>query len=743
MMCLVLQVFWGIMKDKEKYHDDKGDAMDINSTIETYQQQELTALLEQLINDETLKADTKHKINHYIKNKVFMLENLNETVSHTFQAILLDKEGYITYVDALFAKKLGYEEDELLKHHYRILHAAVHDPIFYEEMWNTIKEGHVWQGDICTASKTNDIFWYRTMIIPVKNELGRVQEFMVFRTNITDVKQNDKRIIEQLDDDYKKVLAQMMNLTFRVNKHKKSHTYQFRLFEGKLKYKLLKQNSVNTPEGLFLDSEDLETITYFDQAFQGEEISFKHQINHVSLYTTLTPVFENGKVIEIIGSSSDISLLQKAEQRAKRLAYYDSLTELPNRSKFRKDLEREVNHHNGKSFAVVYCDIDRLKYINDTLGEAIGDQIIDVIAKRIDKVVAGRGTLYRYGGDEFVLVLRADEAQITEMADHILKYIKQPITIQGNDLFVTASIGISQFHVDAFTSHDLVKHASMAVHYCKINGRNTRLFYTDEMHKDYNETLILDADIRKALQRNEFELHYQPQINVITNDVIGLEALIRWHHPIKGPISPATFIPLAEESGVITQIGEWVINEACRQHCKWIEQGFKPIRIAVNVSAIELQRVDFADQVALILTETKMDPSFLEIEITENSVMQNTEDCIQTMNLLRKMGVSLSIDDFGTGYSSFGYLKQFPINYLKIDQSFIRSALKEQSSAAIVRAMIQLAHNFGLKVVAEGVEEESILQLLRTEECDFYQGYFYSKPMSAVDLEENVLALII
>ncbi|PXW89006.1 PAS domain S-box-containing protein/diguanylate cyclase (GGDEF)-like protein [Streptohalobacillus salinus] len=714
--------------------------MTLNAMTELFNQKTLSETLAQFTDNIDLKQKLETVIDSYIKSQVFTVDALNETVSRAFHTLMIDKEGYITYIDKDFCEKLGYEEEDLLNHHYRILHAGVHDDQFYNDLWQSLQKGNWWQGDICTSSKDNEVFWYRTTILPMQNESDEKTQFVVFRTDITDVKRNDKRIIEQLDDDYRKVLGQLMNLTFRIHQDKETHAYQFRLFEGKLVRKLSgSHETFVTPEAVFFNDEKELLDVHFTQAFGGESVSFKHQYQDAVLYTTLTPIFEGDMVIEVVGSSSDVTSLEEAKHKARRLTYYDSLTELPNRNKFREDLKATVHHHREGQFAVAFLDIDRLKYINDSLGETIGDQVIDVISKRIDTCLSGKGTLYRYGGDEFALLIHAENSTIARLADKILKDIKQPIVIQGHEFFVTASIGISEYNQDAFNVHELVKHASVAVHYGKVNGRNARLFYTEQMNEDYHEVLVLDADIRKALQRNEFELYYQPQIDVTSGDVIGLEALIRWHHPKKGPISPAKFIPLAEESGVITQIGEWVINEACRQHREWVNQGFVPIRIAVNVSAIELQRVDFADQVAEIMHQTKMDPRYLEIEITENSVMQNTEDCIQTMNTLKQMGISLSIDDFGTGYSSFGYLKQFPIQYLKIDQSFIRSALKEQSSAAIVKAMIQLAHNFGLKVIAEGVEDKDILHLLQLESCDYYQGYYFSRPVAAQVVQDNVL----
>nr|WP_231841368.1 EAL domain-containing protein [Amphibacillus xylanus] len=704
----------------------------IKKMIETIEHQPTTELAKEI----------KEEFDQYIETHSNIPDQLVEQVSLVFKMLVMDDEGYITYIDDQFCQILGYQKEELLEHHYRILHAAVHKPNFYQTMWDTIRTGETWTGDICTQSKTGEVFWYRTHILPSLSDGERKPTYIVLRTDISDVKYIDKQLVESIEGDYRRLFSQLMNLTFRVQQHKELNQYRFRLFEGKLAQKIIAMTEHLNPdfiEDVFFNDDSIEIMSYFEQAFLGNEVVFKHHIEQLTLYTMLAPIYENGEVIEVVGSSVDITSLERAEAQVEQLANYDSLTKLPNRRKFREDLKSAVKHGEEHPFAVLYCDIDRLKHINDTLGEAIGDQVIDIISKRIKSVVDQTGSVYRYGGDEFCLIIRLPIQMVKEKSEQMLSEIKQPISIQGHEFFVTSSIGVSYYGIDAWDEDELINHASIAVHYCKMNGRNSKLFYTKKMDEAYQETILLESDIRKALKYDEFNLHYQPKINVITGEVTGLEALIRWNHPKKGPISPATFIPIAEEMGVITQIGEWVIREACQQHYTWVNQGFDPIRIAVNVSAIELQRPDFAKKVAQIIEETKMDPNYLEIEITENSVMENTEDCIETMNTLRQMGISFSIDDFGTGYSSFGYLKKFPINYLKIDQSFIRSVLTEQSSAEIVKAMIQLAHTFGLKVVAEGVEDREVLHLLQANRCDYYQGYYFSKPVPASDLESVIM----
>ncbi|GAA5417604.1 hypothetical protein Pryu01_02678 [Paraliobacillus ryukyuensis] len=677
----------------------------------------------------------KEEVLASLTENLTIYSTLRDLMSEAFEMMMFDQDGYIVHIDDRFSSQLGYEKEELIYRHYRLLHAGVHDETFYEQMWKTLSHYNMWEGDICSKAKEGTMIWHRTKLVRMTDSL-----FVSFRIDINDVKNEESRVIEALNDDYAKVLQQLMNLVFRVQKNKQTGKYYFVLIEGKLSKKLNINSETIYNQSLdsLVEGEELAClISEIDKVFSGEEVVFKHRHGAHLLYSLVSPIVENGEVIEAVGSSVDITSLEEAEQRVKHLAFFDSLTDLPNRTKLREDLKIGVEKANDtQPFAILYCDIDRLKYINDTLGEYIGDQVIQVIAKRLKETLPTNSQLYRFGGDEFVVVINGSKAHADRVSEATLNKIKQPINIHGNEFFVTCSIGISFYGEDGVDAEGLMNHASIAVHYCKMTGRNNRLFYSPKMNNMYNDILFMEGELRKALYNDEFELFYQPQLDVATGEVTGLEALIRWPHKEKGNIPPSDFIPLAEETGLIVQLGEWVIKKACRQHVEWVDKGHNPIKIAVNVSAVELQRYDFADKVATIIEETNMNPTYLEIEITENSVMQNTEDCIQTMKALQKMGVSLSIDDFGTGYSSFGYLRKFPINYLKIDQSFVKNALEESSSAEIIKAMIQLAHTFGLKVVAEGVEEQPILDLLQQQQCDYYQGYFFSKPIPSNDLEK-------
>ena len=474
----------------------------------------------------------------------------------------------------------------------------------------------------------------------------------------------------------------------------------------------------------------------YTRGFEGEVLSYKHRYKDRYFYTTLSPIFAHNEVVEVIGSSIEITSYEEAEHRIQHMASHDPLTDLPNRSKLQNDLSHLIERN--PKVSILFCNLDRFKYVNDAMGYMGGDKVIKMMAKRIQTVLSSEDLLYRLGGDEFMICLTNGQSSedIAALGQEILQKIMQPIHLMDKQIFITARIGAARHPIDSSSSDELISFANLAMQSCKHNGRHNFLFYTPSMNQYHDHQISIEGDLREAITRDELQLYYQPKVNVETGYISGMEALVRWNHPVKGFISPGEFIPIAEETGLITQLDEWVLNEACRQNQQWMEAGYAPERVAVNVSANEIQRTDFAEKVNRVLQETCLDPQFLEIEVTENSVMQNTEQCIRTMQDLKALGVSLSIDDFGTGYSSLSYLRKFPIHYLKIDQTFIKGVLHDPSDSEIVKVMIQLADAFKLEVVAEGVENAEVLQFLQDNHCAYYQGYYFSKPLPPEEMEK-------
>lgn len=434
----------------------------------------------------------------------------------------------------------------------------------------------------------------------------------------------------------------------------------------------------------------------------------------------------------------DITERKTTEEKISNLVYLDSLTELPNRRLFNDRLESSIDQaaDNGMVLSILYLDLDQFKLINDTYGHQTGDRLLIEASARIKSCISKTDTLARLGGDEFiVLLLNADYTKTEAVAQKILGALNEPFLLNDETVFTTSSIGGSLFPSDGQSPEILVKNADIAMYRAKEEGRNNFQFFTSEMNKLVSRKSKIAMSIRKGLELGEFTVHYQPQIDITSEKIIGVEALVRWNHSLLGPISPAEFIPIAEENGMILQIGEYVLHTACQQNKSWQNAGLEPFRVAVNISAKQFSQGNIAEIVTSALKQSGLAPEFLELELTE-SIIQGTASAISKMQELKAMGIHLSIDDFGTGYSSLSYLKMFPIDTLKIDQHFTRNIHSNSKDAALVDTIIQMAHNLELNVIAEGVETPEQLAFLKTKKCNQAQGYFFHKPMLPEMIEE-------
>jgi diguanylate cyclase len=431
--------------------------------------------------------------------------------------------------------------------------------------------------------------------------------------------------------------------------------------------------------------------------------------------------------------------LQKANAELKHMVLHDALTTLPNRLLLEDRIGQAIGacRRAGGRCAVLFVDLDRFKLVNDSLGHFVGDELLRAVAERLRLTIRAEDTVSRLGGDEFVVLLRQveNEQAATGVAHKMTEVLAAPIRVAGHELLVTPSIGITLYPEHGANAQALINNADAAMYHVKKSGRNGFRLFTPQMSTFFPDRLALENDLRKAFDRREFELHYQPKVDVASGETTGMEALVRWRHPERGLVLPAEFIPLAEETGLIIPLGHWVLREACRQNKAWQDRGLRPLRTAINISAAQLRHEDLADQVAVALRETGLEPRYLEIEITETAVMQNAQAAVVMLDRLSQMGIHLAVDDFGTGYSSLAYLKRFPLNTLKIDASFIRDISNDHNDALIVKAIIALAHSLRLQVVAEGVEDEKQLGFLQSFGSDQYQGYFHSKPLTAPEFE--------
>jgi diguanylate cyclase (GGDEF)-like protein/PAS domain S-box-containing protein len=450
----------------------------------------------------------------------------------------------------------------------------------------------------------------------------------------------------------------------------------------------------------------------------------------------------NGKVTNYIAIFNDITRRKESEQQIQFLAHYDALTKLPNRTLFADRIQQALAtaKRGAKKVALLFLDLDRFKSINDSLGHLSGDLLLQSVANRLKSCVREMDTVCRQGGDEFmVLLTEIDKAEdATYIALKIISAMSDAHLVEDSRLIVTFSIGISIYPDDAADSLLMIKNADAAMYHAKEKGRNNFQFFTPDMNAEASERLVMEGDLRRAVQQNEFVLRYQPQIDNRSGNIVGMEALVRWQHPDKGLISPARFIPIAEDCGLINSIGEWVLKTACIQNKKWQDEGLLKVPVAVNISALQFHQKNFKESIAQALQESGLEPGYLELEITEGIAIKDIETTVRSLNELKLMGVLISIDDFGTGYSSLSYLKRFPIDKLKIDQSFVCDLTTDADDAAIVQTIISMGHGLRFKVIAEGVETAEQLAFLKEKECDEIQGYYFSKPLTADDFSEYV-----
>ncbi|HJV35790.1 GGDEF/EAL domain-containing response regulator [Geomonas sp.] len=442
------------------------------------------------------------------------------------------------------------------------------------------------------------------------------------------------------------------------------------------------------------------------------------------------------------GVARDITERKIAEETINFQALHDQLTLLPNRRLFKDRLELAMaqSRRNGKMVAVMFLDLDRFKRVNDTHGHTEGDELLKKVAQRLQKCIRASDTLARQGGDEFTFLLpdllQPEGAEV--IAGKIMEELKEPFAVAGQEFHVMASIGIAVYPRDGDTADQLLKHADIAMYEVKANGKSNYTFFIPEMNACYHERISLENELRQAVPNGEFELYYQPQISVRRNRIVGMEALLRWRHPVHGLLNPGSFIDMAEESGFISEITDWVLAEVCRQLAVWRDMELGEFRVSVNVSPKEFTQNNVVDRISANVIKYGLPENVLEVEITENLPVEDVSGVIDKMRLLRDRGIRISIDDFGTRYSSLNYLRRFPINAIKIDQSFVRDLSEEKNSTPIIHAIIGVARGFGLNLVAEGVETEYQMRTLHELGCDEMQGFLFSRPVPAAEVERFV-----
>ncbi|MCP4992336.1 MAG: EAL domain-containing protein [Gammaproteobacteria bacterium] len=455
---------------------------------------------------------------------------------------------------------------------------------------------------------------------------------------------------------------------------------------------------------------------------------------------------EQGAVSHYVSMFSDISEIKRSQDLLQYQAHHDSLTGLPNRPFFNARLEHTLltARASDSNCAILFLDLDRFKMINDTLGHPVGDEVLKIMAQRLTYVVRGSDTVARLGGDEYVIILHdvEDTADAERVAAKVLSSVSKPFQLEGEDLSISVSIGIALFPQDGVDTMTLIKNADAAMYRAKDQGRGNYQLFSSDLASIARESLSMESDLRVALEKNHLELHYQPQYAMDGKTLISAEALVRWRHKEKGLILPNKFIPLAEESGLINLLGDWVLEESCRQWMAWHAKGYPEIAVAVNLSGRQVMSGGLVQRVKVILQQSGMPPHRLKLEITETSLMDNAETSTQVLSQLNALGVKLAIDDFGTGYSSMSYLKRFDMDEMKIDRSFVQDLPGDPNDVAIVRSIIALGHSLQMEVLAEGVEREEQLAFLKQEGCDKVQGFLLNRPLTAAAFEELLMSVV-
>jgi diguanylate cyclase (GGDEF)-like protein/PAS domain S-box-containing protein len=510
----------------------------------------------------------------------------------------------------------------------------------------------------------------------------------------------------------------------------------------------------DSPEELMRSLRDIGTQLYVDKQrrdefmhimkARGSVTSFESQVYRkngdiIWISENARALFaEDGSPIGYEGTAEDITERRLYQVRIEHQANYDTLTGLANRSLLQDRLQQALltTASSGRRIAVAFVDLDRFKFINDSLGHHVGDELLKAVAARLKACVRDCDTVARLGGDEFVLLINGHTGpeDVRQLMDKMLASVAQPWIIEQGEFLVSCSIGVALHPDDGEQALTLLKHADSAMYRAKDSGRNNFQFFTRELNALMTEQLELETHLRRALERNQFVLRYQPRVNLATGQIVGAEALLRWRIPQRGTIPPLRFIALAEETGLIVPIGKWVLQTACAQNKAWQDAGLAPIVVSVNVSARQFRHESLVQTVAEALKSTGLEPRYLELELTESMVMHDAPQVVAMLDELKELGVKIAVDDFGTGYSSLSYLKRFPVDRLKVDRSFVEHMITEGDDATIVRAIIALGHNLGLKVVAEGVETAQQARALRAYQCDEAQGFLFSRAVSARDL---------
>lgn len=669
--------------------------------------------------------------NEYAKTRTD-LQNFKYALDESAVVVITNPQGVITYVNNRFCTLSEYSRKELIGKTHRVVNSGTHPKSFFANMWETIQSGQVWRGIIRNKSKSGNLYWVHTTIVPFIGSDGKPFQYISIRQDVTLQMEAEKSLELALKNDFSLTVKNLQNAIFKYC-FNENNQITITLLEGKVIEQLgITADTLNQ----FVLDKKFNFSTFKRQllgALLGRVAQFEIDYQSRTFLVYLSPIFEGENVIEVVGTASDITDRKEAERLVEHMAFHDHLTGLPNRRLLKQTVEDliETRLHNRESFALLYMDLDRFKNINDSMGHYIGDQLLKAVGTRLQTLVRQNDLVGRLSGDEFLILCSSTTKQGAQMvAQRIVNEVSKSFLIENLEIFIAPSIGISMFPEDGAQYDTLLRNADSAMYLAKQSGKSTYQFFTEELYKDLMERTLIEMELRQVLHKKELSLHYQPQFEFDTGNMIGVEALVRWQHPSRGTISPGQFIPIAEETGMILPIGLWVLETACKQAKEWQDLGYTSLLMSVNVSLRQFKSISFVADVKDTLHKTGLQARYLNIEITE-SMTSDVDYCQNILQELRDIGIKISIDDFGTGYSSLSYLSRFPLTHLKIDQSFVREL---STNSLIVKAIIDLAKNLHLRVIAEGVETYEQAEFLKTLNCDEAQGFLYSRPVPPDEL---------
>jgi diguanylate cyclase (GGDEF)-like protein/PAS domain S-box-containing protein len=655
---------------------------------------------------------------------------------------ITDDRGSIIQVNEKFCEISGYSQIELIGQDHRILNSHTHPKSFFMETWETITQGKTWHQEICNCNKSGGLYWVDSTIVPLVNTSGKIDRFLSVGVDVTARKQKDLDLNERLKES--NCLHTVRNYLEQDLSVEKTCQSILNCLTSALQFPEKAVAKVTLADKQFTTAfyQDNLPNTISARIIANGEVCGLLQASYIQDLSFALP-YEQNLIATIAHDLSRWYERTEAEKRIIEMATHDALTGLPNRHLLQDRIEQALVHdaRSQRQMAVLFIDLDNFKTINDSLGHDIGDLLLKAVAERLLICVRNEDTVARQGGDEFIVVLNtiAESLDAAKVAQKILDSLMQPYYIHKNELHIGGSIGIAVFPNDGANAETLLKNSDIAMYHAKENGRNNYQFFTDELNKSAHERHTLGLDLRYALERNELVLYYQPVMDMPDHQLHSVEALLRWRHPEHKLIAPDKFINLAEETGLIIPIGEWVLKTVCTQIKAWQDQGYIAPKVAINLSARQFRDKELINNISRTLSETGVDAKYIALEITESMLIDNIERVVETLNRLNAMGIQISIDDFGTGYSSLSYLKRFPIHTLKIDRSFVRDIATDKNDRTIVATIIAMAHSLEMDVIAEGIETEEQLNLLMAQKCNHYQGYYFSKPVPVSEIESTLM----